>query len=86
MGILYVALSAFGGGIISAILGWLGSGDGFMARKFAASVLRALLAGAAFAITYHLVTAGVATAMDIIIAFGAGAGFDALGNRAAKIR
>ena len=83
MGILYVALSAFGGGIVSALLGWMGSGENFIARKFAASVLRALLAGAAFAISYSLVT-GVATGMDIVIAFGAGAGIDVLGNRIAK--
>ena len=86
MGILYVALAAFGGGIVSALMGWLGSGENFVGRKFAASVLRALLAGAAFAITYSLATAGVATGMDIVIAFGAGAGVDALLNRAAKVK
>lgn len=87
MGILWVALSAFGGGILAALLGWLGSrGEVFDSRKFAASFIRALMAGGAFAITYHLATAGVATGLDIVIAFGTGAGFDALGHRVAKIK
>ncbi len=81
MGILYVALAAFGGGIAAAIMGWLDSGEVFIGRKFAASVVRALVAGGLFAVGYTLVS-GV-TIMDIIIAFCAGAGVDVLGNRLA---
>ncbi len=81
MGILYVALSAFGGGIVASIMGWLDSGDEFISRKFVASVLRALVAGIVFAISYSLV--GKVSVMDIIIAFAAGAGVDVLGNRLA---
>lgn len=83
MGILYVSLAAFGGGIVSALLGWMGSGENFIARKFAASVLRALVAGGAWAITYSLVS-GVATIENIVMAFLAGAGVDILGKRIAK--
>ena len=82
MGVLYVALSAFMGGIAAAMLGWLESGDDFIGRKFGASVLRALVAGAAFAIAYQIAAGGVSI-MDIIIAFVAGAGVDVLGNRLA---
>ena len=81
MGILYVSLAAFGGGIVSALLGWLESGESFIARKFASSVLRSLVAGAAFAITYAVV--GEPDMMSIIVAFMAGAGVDVLGNRLA---
>ncbi len=82
MEILYVALSAFGGGIAAAIMGWLDSGDVFIGRKFASSVIRALVAGILFAVGYEL-TIGTASIRDIIIAFVAGAGVDVLGNRVA---
>ena len=79
MGILYVALAAFGGGIVAATLGWLDSGDFFEGRKFASSVIRALVAGIVFAVGYTLV--GTVSIPDIAIAFVAGAGVDVLGNR-----
>lgn len=81
MEILYVALSAFGGGIVSAIMGWLDSGEVFIGRKFISSVIRALVAGGLFAVGYTLI--GGVTIMDVIIAFVAGAGVDVLGNRVA---
>uniref|UniRef100_A0A6M3LJY8 Holin n=1 Tax=viral metagenome TaxID=1070528 RepID=A0A6M3LJY8_9ZZZZ len=81
MEILYVALSAFGGGIASAVAGWLDSGEYFEGRKFMSSLIRALVAGAVFAIGYTIV--GGVTIMDICIAFCAGAGVDVLGNRVA---
>ena len=81
MGILYVSLAAFGGGIAAGLLGWVESGESFIARKFASTVLRALLAGAAFAMTYTFV-GGVSLA-DIGIAFLAGAGVDVVAHRIA---
>jgi hypothetical protein len=81
MGILYVSLAAFGGGIISALLGWMESGENFIARKFGASVLRALLAGGAFAATYSIV--GGVSLVDIVIALLAGAGVDVVLHRIA---
>lgn len=81
MEVLYVALSAFGGGIAAAIMGWLDSGEVFIGRKFASSVIRALVAGGVFAVSYQL--AGAISIMDIAIAFVAGAGVDVLGNRIA---
>ena len=82
MGIVYVSLAAFGGGIVAALLGWLESGENFIARKFASSVLRALVAGAGFAVGY--VTIGEAvTIIGLVIAFLAGAGVDVLGKRIA---
>lgn len=78
---LYVSLSAFGGGLASALLGWLHSGLSFNGRKFSASFLRAVLAGSAVAGTYAVI--GPAGIEDIIMAFGAGAGVDVLGHRLA---
>ncbi|MFW6125474.1 MAG: hypothetical protein ACOC58_00050 [Chloroflexota bacterium] len=81
MDILLVALAAFGGGVVSAALGWLESGEPFEARKFASSALRAFLAGAGFAAAYTF--AGPVAMLDILTAFLAGAGVDVLGNRLA---
>jgi len=82
MGILYVALSAFGGGVVSALLGWFESGEAFVARKFGSSMLRAVLAGAVFAVGYTYMSSVVAVP-DVLCAFLAGAGVDVLGNRLA---
>ena len=82
MEIIYVALSAFAGGIAAAIMGWLDSGDYFEGRKFMSSVIRALVAGGVFAVGYTL-TGDSITVMDIIVAFVAGSGVDVLGNRIA---
>ena len=81
---LYVSLSAFGGGLASAVLGWLHSGQPFEHRKFATSFLRAVLAGSALAGTYAVV--GEAGIQDIIIAFGAGAGVETLGHKVASVK
>ena len=63
-------------------MGWLESRGPFDARKFGASVLRALVAGAVFAIGYITLGKNIGL-MDIVIAFVAGAGFDVLGHRIA---
>ena len=81
MEILFVAVSAFGGALFASIMGWLDSGEAFIGRKFASSVIRALIAGGVFAIGYQF--AGSVSVMDILIAFIAGAGVDVLGNRVA---
>ena len=60
------------------------SGQPFIPRKFAASVLRALLAGGAFAGTYAMI--GPAGIEDIIVAFGAGAGVDVLLHRVGSMK
>ena len=82
MEVLYVSLSAFGGGIIAGLLGWFKTGEDFSARVFAPTVLRALLAGGALALTYTFV-GEVATVADMVVAFMAGAGVDVVGHRIA---
>lgn len=79
MNIIWVAVSAFVGGMVTAILGWLDSGEAFEVRKFGASLVRALVAAIAFAVAYTY--SNGLTPIDIGIAFLGGAGFDVLGNR-----
>jgi len=81
MEILFVAVSAFGGALFASIMGWLDSGEAFIGRKFASSVIRALIAGGAFAIAYQFTDS--VSILDIVIAFVSGAGVDVLGHRVA---
>ena len=79
MNIIYIAAAAFGGGIVSSILGWLDSQEGFDPRKFAASLVKALVAGIGFAVAYTY--ANSLSPLDLGIAFLGGAGFDSTLNR-----
>ena len=79
MNIIWIAASAFAGGIGAAVLGWLDSGEAFAVRKFSASVVRALVAAVLLAVGYTF-TDGL-TLIDIGIAFCGGAGVDVIGNR-----
>ena len=79
MQVFYIALAAFAGGIVAAVLGWLDSGITFQPKKFLSSVGRAMVAAAAFAVGYSY-SNGI-TPLEIAAAFVAGAGFDVLGNR-----
>ncbi len=77
---IVIGVAAFLGGVISAVLGWLDSGEAFNARKFTSSALRALVAGLIFAAGYEY-AGGQITIIDIFIALIAGAGFESGGNR-----
>jgi len=79
LAVLFIALLACAGGITSALLGWLNSGEAFVTRKFMASVVRALVAGVVFAVGYSF-TDGISI-LDLFAAFLSGAGVDVLGNR-----
>ena len=82
MEVIFIALVAFGGGIVAALLGWLESSIPFDRGKFGSSLLRALIAGVVFGVLYNYADTGV-TVLDYAIAFLGGAGVDVLGNRAA---
>jgi len=77
-----VTLSALSvlGAIVSATLGWLESGEPFDGRKYASSVLRAIVAGLVSALGFSTVTS--VEPWDYIIAFLGGAGVDVIGKRA----
>jgi len=79
MNVILVGASALVGGMVAAVLGWLDSGEVFEARKFSASIVRALIAGLGIAAAYSY--ANSITVLDIVICFLAGAGFDAGVNR-----
>lgn len=83
MELFFVGAAAFAGAILAALLGWLGSGEDFVGRKFAASVVRAAVAATSFVVGYYVI--GPVTLTDILIAFVAGAGFDVVGHRLAGI-
>lgn len=84
MDIITIGVAAFGGGILAAFLGWLDSHEAFEVKKFGASIIRALMAGFAFAVVY-IFTDGV-TVKDVIMAILSGAGVDVVGNRIAGAR
>lgn len=76
MNIVWLALAGWGGGLVSGLLGWFESKEPFDGRKFGATFVRALLAGAVFAVGGHL--SGILPTWEIMIAgFLAGAGVDA---------
>ena len=79
MNIIWIAVSAFVGGIVTAILGWLDSGETFNMRKFGSSLVRALVAAIVFAVAYTY--SNGLSPIDIGIAFLGGAGVDVVGNR-----
>jgi len=78
----YLAIAAVLGAIFAGLLGWLGSNEPFSHRKFASTVLRAILSGAIVAVGY-IITPTLGGLLGIVVAFLAGAGVDVLGNRAA---
>ena len=83
MNVFLIAAVAFAGGIVSALLGWLDSGESFNNKKFSASILRALIAGVVFGVGYTY--ANSLSAIDIGVAFLGGAGVDVLGNRVSGV-
>ena len=70
-----VAISAFAGGVVSGILGYLKTGDDFDGRKFLPTFLRAMLAGGGIALSYPLIE-GIGFWPAVIGGFLAGAGLD----------
>jgi len=71
---MILALAAWGGGVIIALIGFFDSKEKFDIRKFGASVLRSFVAGVGFAGLYN--PAAPLSINDFILAFVSGAGFD----------
>jgi hypothetical protein len=77
--ITLIALSILGG-VASAVLGWMDSGEPFNPRVFGASLIRAILGAAVSAMVFQ----GIDN-VDVFVYLTAiltGAGFDVLGKRA----
>ena len=81
--LVYIALAAFAGGMLSAILGWIDSSEPFNVRKFGRSAIFALLSGVAFGVGYNFV--GQVGVRDLFLALLSGAGVDVLSHRAIKV-
>lgn len=82
MGIVFVALSAFVGGLAAGLLGWLEKKSKWSAVKFLPTLIRSVIAGGGIAISYpFLEDMGLWPA--VIAAFLVGAGVDVLGHRVA---
>ena len=79
LGLIYIALATFCGGVLSAILGFLDSHESFDTRKFGKSIITAFVAGLLFALGYSFAN-GIGV-KDIIIAILGGAGCDSITNR-----
>ena len=77
---LIVIAVTVSGALFSAVFGWLDSGEAFVGRKFASSILHAVLAAAIIAVGYYN-TIEVINAWYLFFAFLGGAGIDVLGNR-----
>lgn len=78
--LVWIALSAFGGGILSGVFGWLDSHEAFVASKFMRTVGAALIAAIVFAVAYQF-SDGI-DVRDVFLAILGGAGVDVLANRA----
>jgi len=78
--ILAVTILSILGALFTASLGWLESGEAFVPRKFAASILRAVIAGFVSALGFS--TIQIIGPWEYIVAFLTGAGIDVIGNRA----
>lgn len=81
--IFIVAILSIGGALFGAFLGWLESGEPFVARTFASSMLRAFLAGAITAGSTFAGLDTIANGWIYIFVFLAGAGVDVLAKRTA---
>lgn len=79
MNIIWIAVAVVVGGLVAATLGWVDSGEPFAPRKFASSIIRAVIAGIGFAVAFNY--SNHLSPLDILYAFLGGAGVDVLGNR-----
>lgn len=80
---LWLALAAWGAGMLVAVLGWLDSGESFNPRSFTASSIRSLIAGIIWAAAYPL---DKPLSWEIIIgAIASGPFFDTVVNRVGSL-
>ena len=80
--VFLVALAAFAGGIVAALLGWLGNSDPFNAKAFLWSVVRSLVAAVGTAVAFNY--ASILPPMAYLVAFLTGTGVEVGLKRAAK--
>lgn len=81
--ILVLTMLSVAGALFVAVLGWLDSGEDFVARKFVSSILSAFLAGVLIAGASFVGMDSIANGWTYLLAFLSGAGIDVLANRGA---
>ena len=80
---LWLAVAAWGAGMLVAILGWLDSGESFNPRSFTASSIRSLIAGIIWAAAYPL---DKPLSWEVVIgAIASGPFFDTVVNRVGSL-
>ncbi len=80
---LWLAVAAWGAGMLVAILGWLESKEPFHVRSFCASCIRSLIAGIIWAAAYPL---DKPLSWEIVIgAIASGPFFDTVVNRVGSL-
>ncbi len=84
--LIIVTAAAIIGALFSGTLGWIDSGEPFIGRKFASTILRSIIAGITIAVGFVFVPDMnlFQLIIDALFAFLAGAGVDVIGNRLAK--
>lgn len=68
------------GSVISGLIGWLKSGEDFVARSFITTVVSGIGGAIVFALAYNYTSTGL-TVFDILSAVAAGMGVDVAVNR-----
>jgi len=85
LNLAWVFIAALVGGLFAAVLGYAGSGaEGWNAKKFLTSVVKAFVAAAVFATGYELVGSTIGI-KDLLLAFLGGVSVDTVLHRAAKV-
>lgn len=77
--LVLVFIAAFLGGIIAALLGWIGTTEPFIARKFLTSVIKAFVGAVVITVAFDF--AQTASLILLLAAFLSGAGIDAGAKR-----
>ena len=81
--IILIALAAFVGGLVTALLGWAEQATPWDWKKFTSSAIRSFVGAIAIAVAMDY--SGPVTPMLYLFAFLSGAGIEVGGNRVAGI-
>ena len=84
--LVLVAIASALGSITSGLLGWIDSNEPFNGRKFASTVITAIVAGIGFA-TVFVITPDMTLYLQILslfLVFGSGFGADAARSKVSK--
>ncbi len=77
--IILVFIASFLGGTVAALLGWVGTDEPFVPRKFITSIIKAVVGAAIVAVAFDY--SGTTNLIMLLVAFLSGAGIDAAGKR-----